>query len=422
MYKDLFQKAKQNQLENFQICETTIENLNIETYNDKLDKFETSNITSYLISAIYQEKAVRLTTEYLDDTIINALKEQAEYLDIETPPTRKNLENIKETKTYQINTPDKIIKKLENLIHFQEQYPSLKEINAQYSETIIQRKIRTSQNELYDIKKETSCSIEVMVSEDNKNSTSYDTKITLEDSNIDIETLAQEVIQNALDKLHYQEIASGTYQVILTSRVMGNILNQFIHLFSADSLQKDTSLLVGKQGKQVFSNKITIVEDPTNSKLPGKRLFDDTGTLTCQKEIIKAGIFHQPLYDDRTATIDKTKTTGNDYGEISVRNMYLLPGTKSLNEIITSLEKGILIDSVTGLHAGINPINGDISVQSEGYYIEHGKKQYATKLFVLSTNIMDILNNVQELSNHTDFYHSTTASPDILVDNIKLSK
>lgn len=422
MYKDLFIKAKENQLDYFQICKTTIEELNIETFNDKIDKFETSLIDSYLVSAIYQEKEVRIQTEYLDESVISDLKEQAEYLDITTNPTRHSLEDIKEEREYQINQAEDVMKRMLNLNKLRSQYQYLPEINAYYTESIIQRRIITEQNELYDTKKEISFTVEAVVSDNGKNSTAYLTSSNVEDKAIDMENMTKKSIQNAIDKLFFKEIENGTYQVILTSKVMGSILSYFINLFSADSIQKDTSLLVGKLGKKVFSKDITMVEDPSNSSFLGKRLFDDTGMKTSYKEIVKDGIFTQALYDERTALIDQVRSTGNDYGEISSRNMYIKPGKKTLEELIQTVDKGVLIDEVVGLHAGINPINGDISVQSEGYFIEHGKKKYASKLFVLSTNIMDILNNVIDISNHMEFYLATIASPDLLLSNIKISK
>lgn len=422
MDKELLKQAKENQLENFQIMQTTIERLIIETFNDKLEKFETSSTINYQISAIYQEKEVKLSTEYLDTSIIHLLKEQAEYLDIKTPHTRKKLENIKEEKNYQIDNPEPITKRMLNLAKYLDQYQELKEINSFYEETIIEQKITTEENELYDIKKQKSFSIEGFAKEQEKNSTSYKTITNIDNSDINMEKIAEETIKNTIDKLYDKPIENGTYQVILTSQVMGEILNKFIDLFSADSLQKETSLLSGKLETKVFSNKITMIEDPTNPKLLGKRLFDDTGKHTYYKKIVQNGIFKTPLYDERTAAIDKVESTGNDYGTISPRNMYIEPGTKTLKELIKSVKKGILIDVVGGLHAGINPINGNISIQSEGYYIENGQKKYATKLFVLSTNILDILNNVIDLSNNIEFHLKTVASPDILLNNIKISK
>ena len=44
-----------------------------------------------------------------------------------------------------------------------------------------------------------------------------------------------------------------------------------------------------KINKTIFSNKISIIEEPTNKLYPGYRLFDDEGTETKEKYIIKNG-------------------------------------------------------------------------------------------------------------------------------------
>lgn len=406
----------------FKITKTNIESLELSTFNDKLDHLEISNADTFLISALYNLHEVRLTTQYLDENIFELLKEQALLQEVETTPIRKKLEDIQETAQYHLNESTKILDKMLSFNKYREQNSIIKEINSYYTETITTTTLTTEDNELYDTFKKKNFLTEVVVTENGQNSTATFSQIVTENSPINMEEILQKTITNAIDKLHYQKIVSGSYQVIFTSKVMGQILDKFTGLFSADNIQKSTSLLVGKLNQQVFSNKITILEEPNNPTLPGKRLFDDTGAKTMSKKIIKNGVFIQPLYDDRTAHLDQTTTTTNDYGIISPRNLYIKKGTKSIEAIIKSVKKGILIDSVGGLHAGINPINGDISLQSEGYYIENGEQKFASILFVLSTNIMDILNNVIEISNNIETHLKTTSAPDLLVDNIKISQ
>ena len=110
----------------------------------------------------------------------------------------------------------------------------------------------------------------------------------------------------------------------------------------------------------------------------------------------------------------------SNYGEISVRNMYIKHGDVSLSDMIKEEKRAVLVDSVEGLHGGVNLSNGDFSLQAEGYYIENGEKVYASKLFVLTGNIMELLNSVVLISDNLEFYMSTVASPDILFDSVKI--
>lgn len=422
MYKKLFDLAQENGMNNFQIMITSVEGLEFEVYNDKIDKFRQANVEEYLVSAVYNEKKVNITTEYLDESIISLLKEKADYLEITTDLERDELENIREKKEYKLEDSKEIVDRILKLDLLRTKVAELKEVHSEYEEKIIKRRLITDKNELYDVKKDKVFVVEIFVKDESKSSSSYRIENAIGDVDINVEKITNEVLENAMDKLHYKEVENGIYKVILSGRVMGEILEKFIGLFSAENIQKQTSLLVDKLGKKVFSDKITIVEDPCNSELFGKRLFDDTGIKTCYKEVVKDGVFVQELYDKKTADIDKVKTTGNDYGMISTRNLYIKSGDRSLDDMIRNLDRGILIDSVSGIHSGINSTNGDISLQAEGYYIENGEKKYASKLFVLSTNIMELLNHVIEISDSLDLTGVTVSSPDLLFDGIKIAK
>lgn len=95
MNKKLFKLASEKHLEQFQIMKIKTEKVDINTFNEKIDKFEISIIENYVISGLYQDKEVRLYTESLEENIIEELIEQAEYLDVKTLPTTTNLENIR---------------------------------------------------------------------------------------------------------------------------------------------------------------------------------------------------------------------------------------------------------------------------------------------------------------------------------------
>ena len=54
--------------------------------------------------------------------------------------------------------------------------------------------------------------------------------------------------------------------------------------------------------------------------------------------------------------------------------MFMLKkGDKTLEDLISSIDKGVYIISVEGLHSGLNPVSGDYSLSADGYEIEDGK-------------------------------------------------
>ena len=135
------------------------------------------------------------------------------------------------------------------------------------------------------------------------------------------------------------------------------------------------------------------------------------------KLIIKNGKFITKLYDNKTAIKENMQPTGTSGG---VRNLYIIPGNKTFEELVSNLNNGIIIDSINGLHAGANTLNGDLSLQATGYEVKDGKIGNALKLIILQTNIKELFNNVIEIGNDLEFYGETGGSPSILCKDITI--
>ena len=105
------------------------------------------------------------------------------------------------------------------------------------------------------------------------------------------------------------------------------------------------------------------------------------------------------------------------------------PGVRNGNRIIlTEFEQGnynnmdgVLVNSLTGTHAGVNAISGDFSLQAEGIKIENGKLSYTASPFIVSGNILDLLSNVEMLANDTDYHHSSIYAPSALIKELSFA-
>ena len=54
------------------------------------------------------------------------------------------------------------------------------------------------------------------------------------------------------------------------------------------------------------------------------------------------------------------------------RALVLSPGTKGHDEILASVGDGLYVQSISGIHSGVNTVSGDFSVGAEGLLIEGG--------------------------------------------------
>jgi len=75
------------------------------------------------------------------------------------------------------------------------------------------------------------------------------------------------------------------------------------------------------------------------------------------------------------------------------------PGNNSLAEMISSMDKGIILSGAMGAHSGNIP-NGDYSVGvSPGLYVENGKIVGRVKDAMVAGNIYETLKNVISVEN-----------------------
>lgn len=220
------------------------------------------------------------------------------------------------------------------------------------------------------------------------------------------ETAAKE----SLSMLGAEPIASKTCPVIVKNDAFAQLFSAFMGIFSADRVQKDISTLKGKIGQKIAADMITLIEDPHMTGAMASASFDAEGVPTEPKKIIESGVLKTYLYNLKTAKKDGVKSTGNaskgSYkGTIGTApsNIYIEPGKLSFDEMISTVDEGVLIVSFQGLHAGLDSISGDFSLQCHGFEVRNGKLGKPVSQITVSGNFFEMLNEIETISDDLIF-------------------
>lgn len=245
---------------------------------------------------------------------------------------------------------------------------------------------------------------------------------------IEVDRIVKEASEDALGELGGEPVPSGTYPIIFRNDVFSDILEAFASVFSGESAMRNLTLLKDKVGQKVFGDNINIVDNPFYENAVIKHSFDDEGYPCELTSIVVNGVFKTFAHNLKTAQFFNTKSTGNGFkagltSPITVlpTNLYLEPGSTSLEEMIASTERGILITKCAGLHAGLNPISGTFNLQSTGYLIENGKKVRPVTLIVVSGNLYEMLNEVEFIGNDLLKNFVGVGAPSIKVKSLMVS-
>jgi len=229
-------------------------------------------------------------------------------------------------------------------------------------------------------------------------------------SKFNAKEIASEAVKEALSQLGASSIKSGDYTIVLRNNASADMLESFTGIFSAENVQKDLSLLKGKVNEKIGSDKFTLIDDPFMEGGLSSKSFDGEGVACKYKKVIDKGMLKTYLHNLKTAKKDGIETTGNasksSYKspiDISPTNFYIEKGEKSFDDIISSIDKGILITELQGLHSGLNSISGDFSLAALGFEIESGKIKRPVEQITVAGNYFDMIKDIEEVGTDLKF-------------------
>lgn len=191
----------------------------------------------------------------------------------------------------------------------------------------------------------------------------------------------------------------GKYDLLLSPIVMGNLLDYVSFATSIFYVEAGFSFLAEKLGEKIASEKVYLRDDPTIEGGLGSRKFDDEGFPTKNKYLIREGVLETYLHNHSTSKKYETNNTGNA-GWISPRpfNLILEPGRKRMEEMISEIERGILVNS-NWYTRFQNYRTGDFStIFRDGVYlIEKGEIRHRLKGLRMSENFLNFLKSIEEV-------------------------
>jgi len=218
-------------------------------------------------------------------------------------------------------------------------------------------------------------------------------------------------LERALSLLKAPPSPVGKFPVVIHSSCGGTLIHEAIgHSLEADLIQKGTSpVYAGKIGEKVASNEVTVIDDPTIEGQRGFYEYDSEGTKAEKVILIEKGVLKNYLYDNYTASIDNARSNGHgrrqSYKYPPIPRMgitFLASGRYDPNEIISMLDRGILVKKMGG--GEVNTSNGDFVFEvEEGYWVEKGKIKNLLTGATLIGNGPEILRNLKYIGNDFGF-------------------
>ena len=183
-------------------------------------------------------------------------------------------------------------------------------------------------------------------------------------------------------------------EVIVSPECMDDIIGNITSYLGDYSLITGTSVFKDKLGKTIADSKLVLHSRPLSEKLASSYFVTYDGFEAKDSTVIEKGIlktFLLGLYGSKKTGLPRAVNQGGNY--------IIEAGDSSLNEIIKSTERGILLCRFSG---GNPSDNGDFSgVAKNSYYIENGEIKYPVSETMINGNLVEMLKNIVSISAET---------------------
>jgi PmbA protein len=128
------------------------------------------------------------------------------------------------------------------------------------------------------------------------------------------------------------------------------------------------------------------------------------GTPRGETPLVAGGELTAYLHDAYTARREGggTRSTGSAQRSgyrsppsVGTSNLIVVPGERTLAELLSDAADGIYITDVAGLHSGVNPVSGTFSVGATGLVIRGGELVEPADEFTIASDLESMLSAVQ---------------------------
>jgi PmbA protein len=220
-------------------------------------------------------------------------------------------------------------------------------------------------------------------------------------------------------------LGSGSYPVLFTPKALQSFMNILLNGFSGKLIEKGVSPIIERMGKKVGVSEFSVIDSGLEEGLSDTSPFDHEGTPSTTRPLIENGVIRDGIYDLKTAWKQGTVPTGNglrSYASLpspSFRNVLIQPGDRNLEEIISGVSKGLLVDQFLG--AGMsNVMAGEFSANVDlGFLIENGEVGGRVKNTMISGNVFDMIGKIIGISSQ-QIPLGSSLFPYLLFDEVKV--
>jgi PmbA protein len=246
---------------------------------------------------------------------------------------------------------------------------------------------------------------------------------------LDSDRAAADAVDRAVRMLGATKGPTTRATVVFDRRVASTVLSVISAALSGEAVTKGRSFFAGRIGEQVGAPILALADDPTDPRAFGAATYDAEG-LACRRNVlIDGGVLRGFVYDTVSASRAGTVSTGSAVrGGFSgtpgpgCRALTLAPGSEGFDEdgALAAVGEGLFVQSMTGVHSGVNPVSGDFSVGAEGLMIRGGRLAEPVREITVASTLQRMLQSVLVIGADLEWLPGIAAGQTLAIGDLQV--
>ena len=258
--------------------------------------------------------------------------------------------------------------------------------------------------------------------------TGFGYSVARQPADLDLAKAVADAVDHATRLLGAVKPPSARLTVVLEPEVASAFLGVLASTLNGESVLKGRSLFADRVGERVSVPFLTLADDPTDPAAPRANAHDAEGLASRPTVLIADGVLQGFVYDTYAARRAGTSSTASAVRSgykgspgVGCRAVRLAPGGQSREAVIGSVDRGLLVQDVSGLHSGVNTVSGDFSVGARGILIRDGSLDQPVREVTIASTIQRMLQNVVAVGDDLTWGFGSAAQVTLAVADVSMS-
>ncbi len=225
--------------------------------------------------------------------------------------------------------------------------------------------------------------------------------------------VAEEALRRATARLGTRKGPTRTGTLVLEPRAGGRLIGHLLRAANARSIQQGRSFWAGKLGQRLFSERLSLIDDPLLPRGLSSRTFDGEGLASKRLPLIEAGLARNVFVDTYYGRkAEMPPTTGGS------SNLIFEGGQGDQAHWMAEVGDGVLLTSWLGGNS--DATTGDFSFGMRGHPIEGGQIGPAIGEMNVTGNLIDLFSKLVAVGDD-GWAYSSTRSPTLVFEGVQFS-